>query len=42
MDSRKRLMAGAGINTWDYKERVPELINAEVDVLCVDSSDGFT
>ncbi|NLM10923.1 MAG: IMP dehydrogenase [Clostridiaceae bacterium] len=42
MDSRKRLMVGAGINTWDYKERVPELINAEVDVLCVDSSDGFT
>jgi len=42
MDSKKRLMVGAGINTWDYKERVPELVNAEVDVLCVDSSDGFT
>ncbi|AGC68141.1 inosine-5'-monophosphate dehydrogenase GuaB [Thermoclostridium stercorarium subsp. stercorarium DSM 8532] len=42
MDSKKRLMVGAGINTWDYKERVPELVKAEVDVLCVDSSDGFT
>jgi len=42
MDSKKRLIVGAGINTWDYKERVPELVNAEVDVLCVDSSDGFT
>lgn len=42
LDSKKRLMVGAGINTWDYKDRVPELINAEADVLCVDSSDGFT
>jgi len=42
MDSQKRLMVGAGINTWDYKERVPALVDAEVDVLCVDSSDGFT
>lgn len=42
LDSKKRLMVGAGINTWDYKERVPELINAEADILCVDSSDGFT
>ena len=42
LDPKKRLMIGAGISTWDYKERVPELINAEADVLCVDSSDGFT
>lgn len=42
LDSKKRLMVGAGINTWDYRERVPELINAEADILCVDSSDGFT
>jgi len=42
LDPKKRLMVGAGISTWDYKERVPELINAEADVLCVDSSDGFT
>ena len=42
LDPQKRLVVGAGINTRDYKERVPELINSEVDVLCVDSSDGFT
>lgn len=41
-DSKKRLMVGAGINTRDYAERVPALIDAEVDILCVDSSDGFT
>lgn len=42
LDPKKRLVVGAGINTWDYKERVPELIKAEADLLCVDSSDGFT
>jgi IMP dehydrogenase len=41
-DSHKRLVVGAGINTRDYKERVPMLINAGVDVLCIDSSDGFS
>jgi IMP dehydrogenase len=41
-DSHKRLMVGAGINTRDYKERVPALLEAGADVLCVDSSDGFT
>ncbi|NLG88903.1 MAG: IMP dehydrogenase [Clostridiaceae bacterium] len=41
-DAKKRLMVGAGINTRDYKERVPALLDAEVDVLCVDSSDGYT
>lgn len=41
-DSQKRLLVGAGINTRDYRERVPELIDAGVDVLCIDSSDGFT
>src|SRR5690606_13279599 len=35
-------MVGAGINTRDYKERVPALLEAEVDILCVDSSDGYT
>jgi IMP dehydrogenase len=38
----KELLVGAGINTRDYKERVPALLEAGVDVLCVDSSDGFT
>ena len=35
-------MVGAGINSRDYKERVPALIEAGADVLCVDSSDGYT
>ncbi len=42
LDIKKRLLVGAGINTRDYTERVPALINAEADVLCVDSSDGYT
>ncbi|MCZ6501570.1 MAG: IMP dehydrogenase [Gammaproteobacteria bacterium] len=42
LDDSKRLCVGAALNTHDYKERVPELIAAGVDVLCFDSSDGFT
>jgi IMP dehydrogenase len=42
VDEEKRLMVGAGINTRDYRERVPALVEAGADVLCVDSSDGFT
>lgn len=42
LDSKKRLIVGAGINTRDYPERVPALIKAGVDVLCLDSSDGFS
>ena len=42
LDSHKRLIAGAGINTRDYVERVPALLEAGVDVLCLDSSDGFS
>lgn len=41
-DENKKLIVGAGINTRDYKERVPQLVNAGVDVLCIDSSDGFS
>ncbi|WMJ72104.1 IMP dehydrogenase [Cytophagaceae bacterium ABcell3] len=41
-DSNKKLMVGAGINTRDYEERVAALIEAGADVLCVDSSDGFS
>lgn len=41
-DANKKLMVGAGINTKDYKERVPKLVDAGVDILCVDSSDGFS
>jgi len=42
LDSKKRLVVGAGINTRDYENRVPALIDAGADILCVDSSDGFT
>ena len=42
LDSHKRLMTGAGINTRDYMDRVPALVDAGADVLCVDSSDGYT
>ncbi|MCL6345230.1 IMP dehydrogenase, partial [Pectobacterium carotovorum subsp. carotovorum] len=35
-------MVGAGINTRDYEERVPALVEAGADVLCIDSSDGFS
>lgn len=41
-DSHKRLVVGAGINTRDYRERVPALVDAGADVLCIDSSDGFS
>lgn len=42
LDANKRYMVGAGINTRDYAERVPALIEAGADVLCIDSSDGYT
>jgi IMP dehydrogenase len=42
LDNKKRLFVGAGINTKDYHERVPVLVDEGVDILCVDSSDGFT
>ncbi|NMA93393.1 MAG: IMP dehydrogenase [Clostridiales bacterium] len=42
LDEHKRYMVGAGINTHDYKERVPALLDAEVDILCIDSSEGFS
>lgn len=38
----KELLVGAGINTRDYRERVPALVEAGVDVLCIDSSDGYS
>lgn len=42
LDSSKRYVVGAGINTRDYAERVPALIEAGADVLCIDSSEGFS
>ncbi len=42
LDSNKRYMVGAGINTLDYEKRVPALVEAGADVLCIDSSEGYT
>ena len=42
LDSHKRYMVGAGINTRDYRERVPALVEAGADVLCIDSSEGYS
>ncbi|HEX3038882.1 MAG TPA: IMP dehydrogenase [Caproiciproducens sp.] len=42
LDSSKRYIVGAGINTRDYAERVPALLEAGADVFCLDSSEGFT
>lgn len=42
LDEKKRFMVGAGINTRDYAERVPALVEAGADILCIDSSDGFS
>ena len=42
LDEEKRFMVGAAINTRDYAERVPALVEAGVDVLVIDSSEGFT
>ena len=41
-DARKRYMVGAGINSRDYAERIPALIEAGADVLCIDSSEGYS
>ena len=42
LDGQKRYMVGAGINTKDYETRVPALIEAGADVLCIDSSEGYS
>lgn len=42
LDEQKRYIVGAGINTRDYEERVPALVEAGVDVLCIDSSEGYS
>ncbi len=42
LDSSKRYVVGAGINTRDYAERVPALVEAGADVLCIDSSEGYS
>ena len=42
LDENKSYVVGAGINTRDYAERVPALVDAGVDVLCIDSSEGYS
>ena len=42
IDDKKRYIVGAGINTRDYAERVPLLLEAGADVLCIDSSEGYS
>jgi len=42
LDDHKRYVTGAGINTRDYEERIPALVEAGVDVVCIDSSEGYT
>lgn len=42
LDEHKRYLVGAGINTRDFEERVPALVEAGADVLCIDSSEGYS
>lgn len=42
LDRQKRYLVGAGINTKDYEQRVPALVEAGADVLCIDSSEGYS
>ncbi len=42
LDSHKRFVVGAGINSRDYMERVPKLVEAGADILCIDSSEGYS
>ena len=42
LDAQKRYMVGAGINSRDYAERIPALLAAGCDVVCIDSSEGYS
>lgn len=42
IDGNKRYIVGAGINTRDYEQRIPALVEAGVDIICMDSSDGYS
>ena len=42
LDSEKRYIVGAGVNTRDYEQRIPALVEAGADVLCIDSSEGYS
>ena len=41
-DDKKRLFVGAALNTFDYKERARAVVDAGVDAVCLDSSDGYS
>lgn len=42
LDAQKRYVVGAGVNTRDYEERIPALLEAGADIFCLDSSEGYT
>ncbi len=42
LDKNKSYVVGAGVNTRDYEKRIPALVKAGADVLCIDSSEGYT
>jgi IMP dehydrogenase len=42
IDDDKRFMVGAGVNTHDFRDRIPALVDAGADILCIDSSDGYS
>ena len=42
LDAQKKYVVGAGVNTHDHTERIPALIEAGADILCIDSSEGFS
>lgn len=42
LDDNKRYVVGAGVNTRDYEERIPALVDAGADILCIDSSEGYS
>ena len=42
LDKDKRYIVGAGVNTRDYEQRIPALVEAGADVLCIDSSEGYS
>ena len=42
LDKHKRYVVGAGVNTRDYEERIPALVEAGADILCIDSSEGYS
>ena len=42
LDDNKRFIVGAGVNTRDYEQRIPALVEAGADILCIDSSEGYS